>query len=210
MKQLIAITTALLILVLLFTNCKKKEPNVPNQAGTEYFPNTVGDYWEYDVYDSSRNIGYTVTVKITGIKTMVDGIPATVWQYKSQGLMYENYIRINYDSIKVYDEIYSRTIDDMNYPRKLFITPFINGGTWVSNLFDYDFYSTISDSTVTTNTETFYNCFNIYNHYLGPNMWFRDNYWFTPNIGMVKKYLNESNFGSGVREVWKLKKYILK
>src|SRR5690348_5527847 len=105
----------LILLCLLFTmtSCRKDAIR-RNGLSSAYFPNTVSDYWEYEVYDSStvrEHEGfpreYTVKVTVAGIKRLVDRKPAKVWQYQYPWGKDTNYVRISGDSIKVLDPAYS-------------------------------------------------------------------------------------------------------
>ena len=88
MKQISFQLITLLLIGFSFSSCKKDK--LPNKAASEYFPNKVGNYWEYEVYDSSETRGtyssyprrYNVTVSIIGSTTLADGKEATIWQYE--------------------------------------------------------------------------------------------------------------------------------
>ncbi len=78
MKLLVKMMLLFIVFLQLFAACHK-EPVQPKKEMKEYFPNTVGDYWEYEVYDSSAFNGipeYTVKVNITSTVKLVDGIDA--------------------------------------------------------------------------------------------------------------------------------------
>ena len=78
--------SSLLVSSLFLISCSKD--TFQNRASISYFPNTIGSYWIYDVYDSSvhRNYpsyprNYEVKVSIIGTKIMSDNKEATMWQY---------------------------------------------------------------------------------------------------------------------------------
>ena len=56
----------ILLYSLLASSCHK-DTTKPNTQASVYFPNSIGDYWEYDVHDSTA--GFTqvenYTVKVT-------------------------------------------------------------------------------------------------------------------------------------------------
>ncbi len=193
------------------------QPNQSNHPGSEYFPNTVGDYWEYDVYDSSYVRDhpnypkqYTVKVRIIGSKKLVDGKDAIIWQYQYPWGNDTNYVRVIGDTIEIFDLIYSRYIEDLNFPRLIFIQPFGVNKRWDGKLLYMDSSRVISQSDVTMKFQVFNNCFDIYHYYLGPNLEFKDDYWFKPNIGFVKIYYHQYNMGPTLIQMWQLKEYILK
>lgn len=194
--------TIILLTTFLLASCHKDTIKTDTQA--EYFPNKVGDYWEYEVYDSSEARGipysnyprnYTVKINITGITKLVDGNDATVWEYEYPWGKELNYIRISGDTIKIYDTVYSTTIRDLEFPREIYILPFQNNQTWNGKLLRVDNYSVSTVSSITTNWDTFTDCFLIFHHYEGPNIEYNDKYWFKPNIGLLKKYKHQYNLG---------------
>lgn len=209
--------TTVLLTTFFLTSCHK-DTIKPNTKASEYFPNKVGDYWEYDVYDSSQARGfpysnyprnYTVKINISGIKKLVDGNDATVWEYEYPWGKELNYIRISGDTIKIYDTVYSATIRDLEFPRELYIFPYKNNQTWNGKLLQVDNYSVSTVSTLSTNSDTFTDCFLIFHHYEGPNIEYNDKYWFKPNIGLLKKYKHQYNLAPLDIELWQLKKYYL-
>lgn len=56
MKTYNAMVYSLIFFLLGLAACHKDttRPNQSNHPASEYFPNSVGDYWEYEVYDSSH------------------------------------------------------------------------------------------------------------------------------------------------------------
>src|SRR5580693_4288199 len=90
--------------------------NAENPYSSKYFPNDVGDTWVYDVTDSSQSTinnpsppsHYSVKVSITGIKKLLDGKDAAVWQYQYPSGNDTNYVRITGDTVKIFDNTYSR------------------------------------------------------------------------------------------------------
>jgi hypothetical protein len=196
-------------------SCHKNSPE-PNIAASEYFPNTVGNYWEYEVSDSSTvrehpevSTPYTVKVSIAGHKTLIDGIDATIWKYEYPWGIDTNYIRVVNDTVKVFDLIYSRSLQDLQYPRIVFIIPFTVEQRWDGKLTLIDSFHVYNAPSVFTPTENFENCFNIYHYYYGPNSKYNDNYWFKPNVGMVAIYTNHYDLAPRNIYLWRLKKYYL-
>ena len=197
-----------------FSACHK---DIYQTHSSEYFPNTVGDYWEYEVYDSSQvrehpsyPRRYSVKVIITGTTKLVDGKDATVWQYEYPWGSVINYIRIVGDTIKEFDTVYSRDIRGLDFPRKIFIQPFNVNKRWDGKLLAIDSSRVINQRNVIIGSQSFSDCFDIYHHYVGPNMDFNDQYWFKPNLGMVQIFYNHYNLGFFRIELWQLKKYYIR
>lgn len=211
MKQSITMLLLFPALMLLFASCHK-DTIKPNKEASEYFPNNVGNFWEYEVYDSSQirdnpNFPrqYNVKVRITGITKLVDNKDAAVWNYEYPWGNEIKYFRIVTDSIKVYDTVYSRTVTNLLYPRELFIQPFFNGQEWSGKLLWTDSFYVKKDT-----IEPFKNVFQIRRKYIGQQTYYHTNYWFSPHVGFVKIYRDQINMGIRTSEVWTLKSYQLK
>lgn len=191
-----------------FLSCHK-DTSVTNQQASEYFPNKIGNYWEYTVYDSSLQKQYDVTVKIAGTKKLVDGIDANIWQYQYPDKTDTSYVRLDGDTIKMYDKARVETTQGLKFPLNTYVLPFKDGQRWDGKLLAVDSSHVTTLDLITISSETFKNGFNIYHYYLGPNIEYKDNYGFIPKIGMVKMYLNHYDLAPRNKQVWQLKKYIL-
>lgn len=215
MKKIEIIPIVLFFLLYFISACHKEcvKRNLP----ANYFPNTVGDTWEYEVTDSAQAIGgsndtvkhYLVKVVITGTKKLIDGKEATIWQYQYPFGNDTNYVRISADSIKVFDRIYSQTIEDLNYPRKVFLIPFSVNRRWNGKLLYVDSFRVIKQEDLLIGNQKFCKTFNIYHHYIGPNTEYKDYYWFKPSIGMVNILTSHYNLGPIIYRSWTLKTYSL-
>lgn len=189
-----------------------KDPPQPNIEASEYFPNKVGNYWEYNVYDSSQirehpNVPreYTVKVKIIGTKRLVDNLDAMTWKYEYPWGSEIKYFRNSGDTIKVYDTIYSKTLADLLYPRLQFIQPFFDGQEWAGKLLWVDSFYVKKDS-----VPNFINTLLISRKYAGQGSYDFDDFWFSPKIGFIKIHRDEINQGIRTKELWQLKYYNLK
>ena len=205
--------TLLIVITLLLASCHKDTAK-PNTSATEYYPNQVGDYWEYDVHDSTTDFpkvkNYTVKVSIPGVKKLADGINASIWQYEYPWGVDTNYVRIVDDTVKVFENAYSSSVEYLQYPGVIYIIPFQDESSWSGKLFGVDtFYVNIQNKVITKIT-SYDSCYKIYNHYVGPNIENNNNYWFKPNIGFVKKNTNQYNLGPYQITLWELKRYYLK
>ena len=207
----------ILLFALLGATCHKntvppQDPPAAIPTASEYFPNSVGDYWEYYVYDSSAFNGipeYTVKVSITNTQKLVDGKDATVWQYQYPWGNDTNYVRTVGDTIKVYDKFRTETIRGLEFPLKIFLIPFQDGQRWNGKLLYVDTSYVSSKPIIKTKFYVFDSCFKIYHHYLGPNLEFKDEYWFRANIGMIQIHYNDYSLGPIKAQLWQLKKYYL-
>lgn len=212
MKYSARMITQIFLLGFLISSSCHKDTIRQNVMATEYFPNKPGNYWEYSVYDSSLLRDhpsypreYTVKVSITGIKKLVDNVDAMVWRYEYPWGTELNYYRNSADSIKVYDTIYSKTLTDLLFPRLIFIKPFSDNQEWSGKLLWIDSFFVKKDV-----VEGFQNVFQIHRDYIGQQTYLHDNYWFSPNIGVVKIHFDQINLGIRRNEYWELKYYKLK
>lgn len=205
-----------LFIISFFLSCNK-EDLTQHKSATEYFPNTIGDYWEYNVYDSSYRLldnpklgrSYTVKVSIIGIKKLADSIDANVWQYAYPDTNIFKYIRITGDTVKTFTPPYYVSLSALAYPYPIFLIPFIAGNTWKSNLFNSDTYTSSLIPNIILNWQTYDSVFQISDHYLGPNLENYDTYWFKPNIGFLKIYFHDNSLGPIAIQLWQLKSYYL-
>jgi hypothetical protein len=207
MRQMSCSMIKLLLIGVLFSSCKKD--TLPNKAASEYFPNKVGDYWEYEIDDSTASKQYSVTIRITGVQKLVDGIDAYVWEYQYPWGKDINYVRMVGDTIKVFDTLYSTSVYNLNFPRKLFLIPFQNEQRWDGKLLAIDSFHVSGQPAISATYNSFTDGFKIYHHYLGPNMEYNDSYYFVPQIGMVKMFYYKYNFAPPTKVLWQLKKYYL-
>ena len=203
-----------LLLFFLFNSCSKD--TFQNQKSNSYFPNTIGSYWIYDVYDSSvhRNYpsyprNYEVKVSIIGTKIMADSKEATMWQYEYPWETDTNFVRIVGDTVKTFDKWYSSTPRNFDFPREIYIFPLQNQTGWKGKLLWVDTFAVSNAYNITTNNLNFDTCFNIYHYYYGSqDLRYSDNYSFKPNIGFVKIYYQHF-LAPKVTYLWNLKKYYL-
>lgn len=189
-----------------------------SELSPEYFPNTPGDSWTYEVTDSSQSTSsnptspkqYTVTVRITGAKKLVDGRDAMIWRYQYPWGYDTTFVRTTSDSIMVFTPGYVESVENLKYPRLLFITPFTIGDGWNGKLLYVDTLWVTDLVNLTTSAGNFNDCYNVDHRYLGPNIVDNDNYWFRPYLGMVKIYYDDSKFGPRQFRTWKLISYSLR
>lgn len=197
---------------IVFYSCSK-DMTSKNIEASEYFPNSVGDYWEYNVtrtisgYSDIEN--YTVKVTIVGTQKLIDGNKAFIWQYQYPSGNDTNYVTITNDTVKIYDPFRIETLRNLQFPLKIYLIPLQVGKRWDGKLLLIDSSHVTISPNVTTKFQTFTDCFNIYHYYLAPNTEYIDTSWFQSNIGFIKNYYNNYVLAPRTVEVWELKKYLL-
>jgi len=211
MKNFRQMLFQIILAAIVLFSCKK-ENTIINMKSTEYFPNKVGNYWEYDVYDSSQIREHTdiprqyqVRVTIIGTKKLVDNIDAMIWKYKYPWGNEVKYVRNASDTIKIYDTIYSNTVTSLLYPRLIFIQPFFDGQEWAGKLLWVDSFFVSKE-----NSTSFINSFLISRKYAGQGSYDFSSFSFSEKIGFIKIHRDEINQGIRTIELWQLKYYNLK
>jgi hypothetical protein len=214
MKQINNMIATLAFLSISLLSCNK-DTTKPNKEASEYFPNKVGNYWEYEVYDSSDVLNYpvlgkqyTVKISITGIQKLIDGKDANVWNYEYPDRNVIVFVRIINDSVRIYSEAALTDYQSLKYG-KTYIIPFTDYQKWSGLLLAIDSFFVKSYPMAYTKWNTFKDCFKIYHHYVGPNTEYNDEEWFKPTVGFIKLHYTRYNLAPLTIELWQLKKYYL-
>lgn len=194
------------------SSCNKDSAK-SNTASSEYFPNTIGNYWEYQLQDSTSgyptSASYTVKVTISGIQKLVDGNDAFIWKYEYPSHTDTNFIRIVGDTVKVFDLFYSSSLRYLEFPRKIFILPLYDGQQWDGKLLVIDNFHVYNAPVVKTGAGSFTDCLNIYHYYLAPNTEYTDSYIFKPNVGFVQISNDHYVMSPRTFQTWNLTRYYL-
>ncbi|MDP4264105.1 MAG: hypothetical protein Q8941_16375 [Bacteroidota bacterium] len=168
-----------LALCIVFSSCTKNDL-IKNPA-SEYFPNTVGNYWKYKYVDSISNKSVFVYVNITGNTVLPNGQNAKIWVYTFPDHTVTNFV------CQVGDT--TRFIDSPGLSvRYTYITPLRLNNTWRTSP-DYIYDSThVDDNSVYfLNNQDFVNSFLLQEYGHLPNQYWGRSEWFCPNIGIVTK-----------------------
>jgi hypothetical protein len=139
-------------------------------------------------------------VKVVGIQKLIDNKDAYVWQYQNPWGKDTIYVRMENDTVKTFSSSYSWTIENLKFPRQMFLTPFQAGQKWNGKLYWIDTYGVSKDSIGYT----------INYHYVGPNMEYNDQLYFRPNIGFTKLDKSHYDLAPINHQIWQLEKYSLK
>jgi len=191
----------LISLPLLFIFACKKPESVTIIPDTGYFPNTVGDFWQYSRYDSTTDIEDIVFIRITG-ETTLNGETYHTWEYQfpDDTIVY-NVIGHN-DSVIMYNAV-SHMIDE------LYLVPFEAGAGWnlpkVNATIDTFYVAGIQNLDIGSNT---YKNTALIKHSSGAfNEYTNENIWIMPYLGMVKRDIKVHRFNSLRNETWTLVNY---
>ena len=164
------------------------------------FPNQVGDRWVYDVFDSTSLNSYDVTVTISTATSVRNKI-MNVWTFKYPTRLDTNYVTTNSDTIVFIAKDKTTVIDT-------YVLPLAAGSKWFGSWI-FDIYSIPQRSTVSVHGQSFEGSFNVKEIATSPNFRRSKDEWFTPYVGMVKKYRFEYAFSLPDNKVWYLKSWNL-
>ena len=171
------------------------------------FPNSVGTWWKYKVYDSIYNRLDTVTITVIGNGKLDNGDNATIWAINS--LLHgadTNYVTNKNDGIRIYP---GKLITAS--PNKRYVFPLTVGNYWVTyNILDTN--RVTEKGSINVIAGTFSDAYRINRNTREPPGLYiiQEDEWFVQNIGMV--YRNYGSFGTpGVEhELWELVSYQIK
>lgn len=203
MKKLILPILLITYLLSTSSSCKK----TPIIQFNKEFPNSIGTWWKYKVYDSTYNRLDTVTIKVIGNGKSDNGDDATIWAINSllNGAV-TNYVTNKGDGIRIYpNELITA------YPNKRYLFPFTVGSYWVTqNILDTN--RVTEKGNINVIAGTFSEAYRIKRNTREPPGLYviQEDEWFVPNIGMVHR--NYGSYGTpGVEsKVWELVSYRIK
>ncbi len=203
MKKFIFPSCLFFFIILTSQNCKKH--NEPILYNTE-FPNNIGTFWKYKVYDSISTINDTLTITIVGTTNLNDGKVVTIWQNKYQTRIPNtdtSYIYSGSEGIYFY---FNKTIQSLY---KIYKFPLTIGNYWLGN-YVKDTIKVTSKSSINTLAGSFSETYTLTRTArFFPNGSLFEQELFKPNIGLLTS-LQINNSGSYSNENWELFSYLIK
>lgn len=202
MKKLF-IPILLFIGILLMSSSCKKTPLI--QYNKE-FPNTIGTWWKYKVFDSVTSTLDTVTIKIVGNSKLDNGTPVRIWQINSLTSLKPvdtNYIYSGSDGIKFY---YNKTSQSFF---KAYNFPLEVGKYWIGTQIN-DTSKVIGKANITVGAGTFNDNYIIERRvrYI-PNGSLYEKEYFLPSVGLITR-VNEQIGGEYFSTYGELVAYSIK
>jgi hypothetical protein len=200
MKIKICSLAAIIFLVFIFQSCSSKNnsTNPPAVSNTNTFPNSTGDKWTYAVYDSTSNVADTMTVTVTGSKSLPDGRKLEVWSFRSLAPNRASYLDYFGDSLFVYsgqDTVFLYSDNQGTTIHTDYVFPLSLGLAWANPLTGIiDSSSVTEKGTVTTPAGTFDNSYLIERFHTGLNDYVHSKVWFKDNVGIIKMDVDETGF----------------
>lgn len=173
---------------------------------SEYFPNSIGARWVYDVHDSLSPSSYEASATIIDTLGSPDPIRRTVW-------VFQNLFDHNNEYDTFYVGIYGDTARFVNvlhgeegYSDDIYLIPLTMNLEWERVRFGYCYARVVDQDTVSTPAGIFPGSFAIEYPYCIPNQYGSEHRWFVPHVGMVREW--EKYFGIGYLDrIWLLKSY---
>lgn len=186
-------------------SCKKDNTQLLANPGSEYFPNSVGNYWKYKYVDSIANTSVFVEVNIIGNTVLPGGQNAKIWTYTFPGHIDTSFVYQDGNTIKFVDRGLS--------VRNSYTLPLVLNNQWkVNPAYVYDSIQVIDNRAYQLNDQNFDNSFLLYEYGHLPNDHWNKFEWFCPNIGMITKNEKDQFLIAATVSVvhWELVEYNLK
>ena len=195
MKKIIIFLSALTI-ILSISACDDSSVNNPPNT-IDDFPNSGGTTWKYIVTDSLSGSTDTLKVTVDGNTTISNGQDVTIWQLAFTDSMDSNYVLIDHDSVKIFEDKEFLT----NNIKLVF--PLQVGSTWKGDYITTDSFYVSGTTQLSTPAGTFNDVYIIERFYGGFNEYNKMTIWFVNNVGIVKLYKRDVTLGflNEVREL---------
>lgn len=189
----------LLLCVAALLSCEKTD-----NLSSEYFPNSIGNYWVYSVTDNLNHKTYDVKISVEG-DSLIDGIMYKKWKYSMPDNTDFYLVRASNDTVCWYFvNISSLSLSDM------ILTPWHRGDEWKIKG-RTDTYEITGNTSVEAGGEKFSNVSKIIKKNNNPNDMGHTEYDMKPFLGLVKAVHYDYYLGIVAGDdVWELKEYSVK
>ena len=211
MKKLIVPICLLLYIVSTSSSCKKSPtPITPTTYNLE-FPNNIGTWWKYKMYDYILNAADTVTITVVGSTKLYDGTDVKIWkrEFKFNSSPTDTvYVSNKSDGIRIYD--YTAFSFPNVPPFKRYVFPLADGNYWPTR-YTLDTNRVVLKGDTAVIAGNFTNAFKIVrDSYVPYGEFIKEQEWFVPNIGMIYRLYSEINGGPYEGRSWELVSYLIK
>lgn len=200
MKTQIYMAVMIFLSVILFQSCSNKNSVTPPPVimNSAVFPNSAGDTWTYEVYDSTTSTTDTMIVSVAGSKNLPDGKNLKIWLFRSTSGNRASYLSYFGDSLFVYsgpDTVYLYSDGTGTSVHTSYVFPMSVGSEWENHLAGIVDSSFVTEqNTITTPAGTFTNSFHIERLHAGLNDYIHSSVWFKNDIGLVEFDVDETGF----------------
>jgi hypothetical protein len=191
-----------LIIILTIRACN--DSSVNNPPGTnDDFPNSQGTFWKYMVKDSLSGNTDTLIVTVDGSTTLSNGKEATLWQLAFIDSMDSNYVVIDHDSVRIFED------EEFLTNNIKLIFPLEVGATWKGDYITTDSFYVSGMTQLSTPAGSFNDVFVIERFYGGFNEYRKMTIWYVNKVGIIKLHKRDVTLGY-LNEVRELIEYDIK
>lgn len=199
----------IIFLSVIITSCNKdKTPE--NTLSAAEVPNSVGDYWKYNIKSSTGEQKGFLEVRVIKKGTLPDGRPVSTWVYSYPNFT-DTIYKISSDTSLEEYTVFPATAGN-NYPLMRYVFPLKPGMKWIIAPFA-DSINVVSEITVMVPAGSFAHSMQlnfIATRHIG-NYWNNSRYWFSPHIGIIRMENVVYNLGPDKHNgIYELVEYKLK
>lgn len=190
-------------IIIQVSSCKKSNSS---HTYNVQFPNNIGSWWKYTVFDSVSNSLDSLNINVIGMTKLDDGTDVTIWAINSISNGSDtNFVSNKSDGIRIFHSRLSTAT-----PIKRLMFPLTVGSKWITqNVLDTN---TVTQQGLILVTAGSFSGFRIDRHVIIPPGYnlLQQQEWFVEDIGMVSRYYVEIGPGYMRKEKWELISYSIK
>lgn len=109
-----------------------RPPKITPSLTVDKFPDTVGQWWQYQVYDSLNTTYDTVMVICEDTVTIHGGKNTIIWVYHHRTYEESLYVNVSHDTVAFFNDT------SAVWPIKILVFPLANGRFWIWGDAPYD------------------------------------------------------------------------
>jgi len=192
-----------LAVIMILASCENSTENKnPKPAGTDVFPNKVGDKWTYAVFDSLTNTTDTLNVQIVGTTLSTNNKSLNIWVFNSRTFNDSMFVSVT-DSVVYFYEDRNATLLNQEIEFPLEINKY-----WVNPHLQFDSTKVTAKESVIVPADTYPDAYRLERTWLSLNVHGHSITWFVDNIGIVKFYQRIQGFDN-INQTRELLSYIV-
>jgi len=185
------------ILICYSAGCVAPKPEARDEVSPN-FPNNVGSFWVYEVFDSNDQLVDTARVEIVGTIQIKPEEVASVWKHQKSDSVWYRYVRVHGNRVIEYPRL------DGVGASTLYRFPISVGDSWSSNPAWNDYSEVMAVDSSTHPAFHDRPAFYIVRHWETPVSVGNHDTWLIPDVGIIKSNLFSVSGVDSVREKWEL------
>ena len=178
--------------------------------GISHYPNRVGNYWNYEIIDNVKNTIDTMRVEIVDWVLNQDMTSYYIWEYEYPDNVDSQFIFINGDTLLM------KPSPTVPYLHTSLVFPLNIGVGWSTFQF-YDTSTVVSKEYLSVPAGNYYDAYHVETWlWCGDECGHSEHDWYVPEIGLIKKYIYESEYDMVQQveiinkdETWRLLNYYI-